>query len=65
MAYHALTVGHEGSLKNFCIEWKEIFSSITEIRMSSAGSSMRGDEISQISYTYGAAGEGVTPRRLS
>ena len=33
--------------------------------MSYSGSSMWGDEISEISYTYGATGEGVTPRRLS
>ena len=33
--------------------------------MSSFGSAMWGDEISEISYTSGAAGEGVTPRRLS
>ena len=33
--------------------------------MSSSGSSMWGDEISEISYTSGAVGEGVTPRILS
>ena len=33
--------------------------------MSYFGSSMWGDEISEISYTPEAAREGVTPRRLS
>ena len=33
--------------------------------MSSSRSSMWGDEILEISYTFGAAGEGFTPRRLS
>ena len=33
--------------------------------MSSSGSAMWGDEISYISYTFGAAGEGVTLRIFS
>ena len=33
--------------------------------MYSSGSAMWGVEISDISYTSGVAGEGVTPRRLS
>ena len=55
----------EESLENFCIEWKEKFSSTIYIWMYSSGSSMWWDDISEISYTYEAAGEGVTPRRLS
>ena len=53
------------SLENFCKEKKECFYSKTEIRMSSSGSPISGNEISDISYTLGATGEGVTSRRLS
>ena len=53
------------SLQNVCIEVQQIFSSLSEIQMSSSGSAMWGHEISNISYTSREAGEGVTPRILS
>ena len=50
---------------NVCMEVQQNFSSISEIQMSSSVSTIWEDEISEISWTSRASGEGVTAWRLS